>query len=427
MVNSTGFFLRDNDKKVKLLLNGTPVSNSSLQSVYARYLNLLGNFSASVNNNLDSYDITNSDDGKVVVKSNGSNVGTGVALYPNFSTDFNVAANSPNYDISLKYPSQILTKLNNTQIGTQPRYLNFSTDFNDSENSGNNTYDISLKYTGLSLFQNNGVAVNTVPRKINILNPATMVENVSNNSVDITTASPQGNYDPTTGKKYGSLIGGGGWTNTSAPGVALGDGFMTGWRAVGRFDSNYTNSNVNDANGSPYVITTGSTAGNNAYYTSSETFSGSGTTAPFNLNANPTISARIALPSVTSIRVFWGFYDTVPLPTNVDLLTGIHGFGIRFDPSVDTFFTMLNNNGLTNSTVTPSTITPVARTVYTIKIWGDKTNNKFGYSINGGTPVYATTNIPNTNSGNYGLGYICFIQGTSKLMYVYLINGSIDK
>jgi hypothetical protein len=95
--------LRDNDRRVKVLSNGTPVSASPLQSVYAKYLNFIGP-TVTENAPLGAYDIT-----------------TGA------STDEKVAS-----------------YINGTQVGSVPRKLNFSSDFTGSDDAGNGRTNIGL-------------------------------------------------------------------------------------------------------------------------------------------------------------------------------------------------------------------------------------------------------------------------------------------
>ena len=108
--------LLDKDRKVKVFQDGTPVSVSPLQSVYAKYLNFIG-LTVTENTPLNAYDVT-----------------AGAA------TD-----------------EKVISYINGTQVGSVARKLNFSTAFTGSDDAGNGRTNIGLASTGSILLPDNTV------------------------------------------------------------------------------------------------------------------------------------------------------------------------------------------------------------------------------------------------------------------------------
>lgn len=367
MVHSNIAFLKDFDRKVKVYLNGTAVSNSSLQSQYAKYLNFLGNYSIASNDTLGAYDITNSDDGKIIAKLGGSNVGTGAALYPNFINDFNVVVNSSNYDISLKYPNRVLSN------------------------------------------------VNTIPRKLNFGTGITATENVSNDTIDMSVPG----VSPVTSRKWGLFSGGARAVSGTS---TLGSGFMNGWKTSGAMNSKA------DSDGSYMQFQTTTSSDNAVYYTGDDNTS---YIFPAHNPTFWVKFKIPDITSTDMYCGFLDFTPPLPTNSADYLKgTSNRGFGLTFDVGSWTTYHLMWNNQAANSSIADTTVTAVNNNVVTAKIFCDFANSRWGVSVNGGTPIYVAstdTNFPIITGHTYG--FILQYQnesGVQRLFNCYYLYGETD-
>lgn len=329
------------DRSVKLLQNGTPVSNSTAASQYARPLNLTGSgVTATPNDTLGTFDVNIP--GTTVPIQSVANVGTGAG-----------------------------------------------TIYRDTTSNTANLKTISA---------GSGITVTNNANDVNIATTTTNSQQLS----------------PVIGPKWGMFVGGSGHTNSSG-GTSAGSGFMSNWQAV-----NLITDGV-DANGSYKNFTTGGSSGNvTEYYSSTDNSSVAGI-------QNVSMWARFLLPNVTNIRLFFLYTDFNVLPTNTsDPLGSAQGFGLRYDSNADGNFKLLNNNGASSSTVTDLGITPAINTVYTLQIFAENINSRWGCILNGGPTVYQTSKIP---AMSYNIGFDVRIQtqtSAAKNLYLYYLYGQMD-
>lgn len=413
--------LYDKDRRVRVYLDGTAVSNSSLQSQYSKYLNFKNRFTAVANN--DKYDIDFKYADQVLTKLNNVQVGT-QPRYLNFSSDFTDVEDIPNnnYNVGLKFPYQITPRIDNVAIPTQPRLLDFKTDFIGTQNTTNNTTEITLKFPNRVLAQNNGVAINTTPRKINFSTGVDAVEDAANDRINITSNT---SINPRISNKYTGLFPGTTSSLNSSGGFRSGIGLFNSWVAFNRMDPAF-----DTTHGAYLDWVTGGTSGNFVSYQTDDSIA-----SVFSRKLNPFIEMKIRIPDLSSNRCFFGFTDTLPLPTNAfNFLNGKIGFGLRFDTGQDNNWAIMYNNGAaTNPTPIDSGVAVTANTVYTFQIFADEAGGRFGASITTGvqsattlligTPTYRTTSIPVTNDP-LGFGAIYTTQtGSARHLHMFYMYG----
>lgn len=387
--------LYDRDRNVKVYLDGTPVVNSTIQSQYSKFLNFKNRFTAVVNG--DKYDIDFKYADQILTKLNNVPVGT-QPRYLNFSSDFTDVEDIPNnnYNIGLKFPYQIIPRIDNVAIPSQPRLLDFKTDFVGTQNITNNTTEITLKYPNKILAQKAGVAVNTVPRKLNVLTTTglNLTENVANDSVDLDLTQIISD-NPRISGKYVGLFPGTTSSLNSSGGFRSGYGLFNSWVAF-----NVMNPAMDATEGAYLDWVTGGTTANFVSYDSDDAIF-----AAFMRKQNPFIEMKIRIPDLSANRCFYGFTNGT-LPSNeFTFLEDLIGFGIRFDTGQDTNWQILSNTGAATIPAPVDTgVAVTANTLYTFQIFADNAGSRFGVSIvtgpqsstafSLGTPIYKTTNIP---------------------------------
>lgn len=161
-------YSRNSDKRVKLLLNGTPVSNSTSQSQYARPINLTGSgVTATPNDTLGTFDVNVPG----ATTNTMANVGTGTGqVYRDTTSNTyniktlkagtNVTITNNADDITLDVPTQSSTGLPNPNTGKQWGYLSGAM----GDNSGSNV-------RGSGMFEG-WLAVNTMTSSVDSTNGA---------------------------------------------------------------------------------------------------------------------------------------------------------------------------------------------------------------------------------------------------------------
>src|SRR3982750_1327072 len=411
--------LYDKDRKVRVYLDGTPVVNSSLQSQYSKYLNFKNRFSVTSNN--DKYDIDFKYSDQVLTKLGNVQVGT-QPRYLNFnSSDFTDVEDVPNnnYNIGLKIPS--IPRIDGTAIATTPRFTNFKNDFTGVETSGTNSYDITLRYPYKVKVLENGVALNTTPRTLNFSTGIDATEDVAGDRITVTSNTSQ---NPRISNKYVGLFPGTTSSLNSNP-FRSGSGLFNSWTAYNRMDPK-----VDTTHGAYLDWVTGGSSGNFCAYQSDDSVA-----AAFSRKLNPFIEMKIRIPDLSSNRCYFGFTDTLPLPTNAfNFLNGKIGFGLRFDTGQDNNWAIMYNDGAsTNPTPIDSGVSVDANTVYTFQIFADEAGGRFGVTISTGvqsstaqiigTPTYRTTSIPLTNDP-LSFGAIYTTQtGSARHMHMFYTYG----
>lgn len=239
---------------------------------------------------------------------------------------------------------------------------------------------------------------------------------IVNNANDINISAPPAvtGVSPVTGKVWGLFMAGGMSGKTSS-GIIGGSGFMANWNFVGASTAGA------DADGMCMYFTTTSTSGNAVEYYGDIT---AAITGYMSTSLNPTFWFKFKTPDITSTRMYLGFYDNNPLPTNsYNFLNSNKGFGLMYDYSAfNNYQVIWNNNASTNSDVDTGVVA-VNNSVVNVKLWVDSANQKWNLSLNGGTAIQANdTNIPTL--GGHLYGFILHHQNTSgvvRKMNVYYL------
>jgi len=128
--------------------------------------------------------------------------------------------------------------------------------------------------------------------------------------------------------------------------------------------------------------------------------------APFMGSLNPKLTFKFKLPTAANIRIYLGFTDEGTVPNNqFTILNSQNGFGVMFDTTNVTHFTLVNCNGGATQTETDTGITPGSGTVYTMTFESIAATSTWKCTING-TTFTKTTNVPSQSLG-LGWGIMC--------------------
>lgn len=163
------------------------------------------------------------------------------------------------------------------------------------------------------------------------------------------------------------------------------NGFLTGATLDGTetytYDTTMASSAISSASGT--------TAGNNAGVSQV-----AANTNIFRLDQNALVYAEFRMTEITTQRIFIGFHSgTTALPNaNDDFLNAASGAGLCVR-STDTVYQFCYNDG-TGATVFSSLTTTEDTNRHTIKIYAESANNRWCASLDGGTAVCSSTDIP---------------------------------
>ena len=176
--------------------------------------------------------------------------------------------------------------------------------------------------------------------------------------------------------EYGEVSG---TSSTNGTGIFNGNIATSGTVAASSFDT---------TNGPSYSYTTGNVAGNAASHKSVNLY----TCRAF----NPILIVKFMVTVATNNRTWIGWRAS----TNADPASGVEdalatATGVLLTQrSTDTNWQIATNNGNANSTFLDTGVAVAANTLYTLKLIGDASNNKFQWSLNGSQPADLTTTIP---------------------------------
>lgn len=373
--------LYDKDRRVRVYNAGTPVVASNLQSVYAKYLNFIGNrFTTAANG--DKYDISLTYPDKVIPYEGGTAQGSVPGFLDFNDTHFDVSALTGDKYI-ITNPAYGKAFANN--FTTTPRKLNF-VGATVTEDVPNDEYDITVTDTKAAVFNNN-TQVGTIGRRLNFLGTGhSIVEDTPNDQFDIDLAY----LTPPYAKKWGTVQGG--QVDFEIP---FGDGLFN-------LKYNYTDGNVSGG--------ISNTHGHFRRYElggEDNNLIGLETDFPMTqLAFNPHIYGKISMAVLDDSRFFLGWNSEDILTgenTYLDDLSG-YGLGYQYDTAEteDTVWYNILNDGDAAENKIATAINLSDTTPFTFELVGDNANNRWGFNINGGAFTYrnkgTAEDTPDTNT-----------------------------
>lgn len=367
--------LYDKDRRVRVYNAGTPVVASNLQSVYAKYLNFIGNrFTTAANG--DKYDISLTYPDKVIPYEGGTAQGS-TPGYLNFNdSHFDVSAlTGDKYDIT----STGWVKVNALTV----KPLNISNATNhEAVTITENANDIGLVYRNdeVDVFSN-GSLITTKPRRINFDTSFTVTEDDTADTATIALAGGGSGSAPVflptpMSKKYGLAIGGLRDLNST-----FGDGLFNQ-------PHNYTDGTVTGG--------VSSTHGHFRRYVlngEDNDLLGFDTDFPMTqLGLNPHLYGKISLAVLDDSRFFMGWNSDEIITgenTYLDDRSG-YGLGYQYDTAEteDTVWYNILNDGDAAENKIATAINLTDTTPFTFELVGDIANNRWGFNINGGAFTY---------------------------------------
>lgn len=183
------------------------------------------------------------------------------------------------------------------------------------------------------------------------------------------------------------------------PFLGSGDGFLMSTAGANMLsNTNVTTGSIVIVSGKLYATATSSTTTGTTMYIAT---GASGTTEEKFLDDNFDITVEFLTgSSVASIRLWPIVISSTAMLNNANWSTAGNTIGIRFDSTSDSVFTGLTSTASTTSTVAITGAAVTANTVYRVRIrfirqGGTPTAY---FSVNGGTEVSLTSNIPATGS-----------------------------
>lgn len=142
--------------------------------------------------------------------------------------------------------------------------------------------------------------------------------------------------------------------------------------------------------------------------------------ATFNLlrrQYNPKISAVIRPVDLTSMRFWFGFFSAAP--TSVDSIAGAtEAAAFRFTGGTDNYWTPVTKDSSTQTTGS-GTVAPVANQRALLQIELDNTNGRALFTVDNGTPIVITTNLP---AATTELGFALIIFTTANVIRNFLFS-----
>jgi hypothetical protein len=408
------FITNDKDRKVKVFNDDVVVSSSNAQSEYARFLNFKENFTITENTLSGDkvYDIVGL--GYAIPQEGGTAPGT-VNRPLNFNEDHfdivEVVGSPGSYDID----STGRVKVNDLATIRQLRITNSGTDdaVTVTDDSGNDEIDLVYKNDQAAVFVD-GVQVGSRGRRLNFIGGSVTEDSTSNNRFDITAGLPV-----PTGKKYGSMVGpqnleDGGTIDVN--GFPAGDGLLNiPYVTIG--SGNKVQGGYDTTNGvfRRYIL---GSDDNDAI----KILSGSEIT---NRSANPHIYGKMRINVLEDHRFFLGWH-TGTIPDGDDnFLDNLIGFGIGQQSDLgatpNTHWQIIRNDGDATADKVSTGIAIAASTVFSFELFGDATNSRWSWKVNGGSYTNYTTEVPTTQNLNFTFQFeeIAGDEASIDLFYLY--------
>lgn len=406
------YITNDKDRRVKVFNNDVAVSSSNAQSEYARFLNFKENFSITENTISDDkvYDIVGL--GYAIPQEGGVAQGTVNRPFNFNDNHFDIVevVDSPgSYDIS----STGRVKVNAISTLRPLSVINSGTDDAVTVTDNPSSTDvIELKYKNdqAAVFAD-GVQVGSRGRRLNFIGGSVTEDSTSNNRFDITTGLPI-----PTGKKYGSMVGP--QNLTSIDGVPAGDGLLNiPYTEVG--SGNAISGGFDSTHGVFRRFTLGSDD-NDAI----KILSGSEIT---NRSANPHIYGKMRINVLQDHRFFLGWHTGTIPDNNDNFLDNLIGFGIGQQSDLgatpNTHWQIIRNDGDATADKVSTGIAIAASTVFSFEIFGDATNSRWSWNVNGGSNTNYNTEVPTTENLNFTFQFeeIAGDESSIDLFYLYWI------
>jgi len=141
------------------------------------------------------------------------------------------------------------------------------------------------------------------------------------------------------------------------------------------------------------------------------------------INDNPDFTIKFRLPATTSQRTWIGFTEADHMAS--DSTAATHKFMLRCSSTAAvTGFTIVHSNGTTETI--ESQISAANTNVHTIRIIADNGNTRWGYSFDGASIVWITSNIPTSGQDMFLQVETRCTTATARNLELSWVDGTAD-